>query len=78
LDAASEARILEFLDTVTTVGIGPDVVRDSVGLRRKHKLNLPDAIIGATAIAIGAALITNDQKFLKVTEIRSRQVRIKQ
>jgi predicted nucleic acid-binding protein len=76
LDAASEAQIRELLKTVTIVGIREDVVGETIGLRRRHGLKLPDAIIAGTALSIGAELITNDQKFFKVTELPSRQIRI--
>jgi len=74
LDAASEAQIREFLKTVAIAEIRQDVVGQSIVLRRRYGLKLPDTIIAATALSIGAELITNDQKFIKVTELPSRQI----
>jgi predicted nucleic acid-binding protein len=78
LDAASETQIREFLDTLTIIGVEASVVRESIRLRRAYGLKLPDAVVAATALSIGAELITNDQKFAKLTELRSREIGIKQ
>lgn len=44
-----------------------DAVRDAtITLRRNNKIKLPDAIIAASALIQGAALLTNDQVFLSI------------
>ena len=41
-----------------------DAVRDeTIRLRRKNRLKLPDAIIAASALTHDAILVTNDQAF---------------
>ena len=39
------------------------LLRQTLDLRSRHRLKLPDAIIGATALASKALLITNDAHF---------------
>ena len=39
------------------------LLRQTLDLRSRHRLKLPDAIIGATALASKALLITNDSHF---------------
>lgn len=42
-----------------------DVERDeTIRLRRKNRIKLPDAIIAASALIHGAVLLTNDQAYL--------------
>ena len=38
-------------------------------LRSRHRLKLPDAIIGATAISRNALLITNDSHFANIKSL---------
>ena len=47
-----------------------DAVRDeTIRLRRKNRLKLPDAIIAASARVVGAILLTNDQAFSSIDEL---------
>jgi len=60
LDAESLTQIRGFLSEVTLVGLSEEVRELAVGLRRQHRLKLPDAIVAATALSLQAQLITND------------------
>jgi len=43
-----------------------NLIRTSIGIRRKHRLKLPDAIIAACALEHGAVLVTDDSHFSAV------------
>ena len=45
--------------------ITPDVISNCVIIRKGKKIKMPDAIIGATALAHGFVLITNNEKDFK-------------
>jgi predicted nucleic acid-binding protein len=76
LTADEEQRVVEFLATVTIIGLTP-VVRDAaIRLRRDHRLRVPDAIIAGTALALDAELLTNDARLARVPGIRCRRLRL--
>jgi predicted nucleic acid-binding protein len=45
------------------------LLKQALDLRSRHRLKLPDAIIGATAISCGAVLVTSDTDFTKVPSL---------
>ncbi|GHS85141.1 motility twitching protein PilT [Campylobacterota bacterium] len=59
------AKIGAFLDSVTVVPLTEDIEEEAIAIRRDAKLKLPDAIVAATAIKLGAILLTNDREFTK-------------
>jgi len=59
-----EKRILAFLPDIIVLPITVAIERETIEISRKTKLKLPDAIIAATAIAIGAEVVTTDPHFL--------------
>ena len=63
LSAEEEQKIRELLLLLDRVHL-TDAVRDeTIRLRRKNRLKLPDAIIAASALTHHAILLTNDQAF---------------
>jgi hypothetical protein len=58
IDSLCENRIKAYLTD--------DVIEDVIGLRKKQKIKLPDAIILATAIENNLKLITRNTKDLKI------------
>ena len=50
---------------------GNSVLLDSIELRIKYNLKLPDAIIAATASYLNLPLISADRAFGKINEIQS-------
>ena len=77
LDLIAEQQIREFLSKLVIVGLRDDVKEYTIALRKKYRLKLPDAVIAATAMTMGATLITNDIAFLKLTEITVESLRLK-
>ncbi|GHV07730.1 motility twitching protein PilT [Campylobacterota bacterium] len=59
------AKIGAFLDSVTVVPLTEEIEEEAIAIRRDAKLKLPDAIVAATAVKLGAILLTNDREFTK-------------
>jgi predicted nucleic acid-binding protein len=74
LQPAEEAAVRQFLANVSVVEMGPPVRTLAVGLRRAHKLKLPDAVVAATALHIGCDLLTNDERLAKTPGIRAIRI----
>jgi predicted nucleic acid-binding protein len=55
-----QADISRFLKDVTVIPLIDDVEQRTVEVRRRFRLKTPDAIIAATALALGASLVTGD------------------
>ena len=63
ISVAEEHKIRDLLLLLDRVQL-TDAVRDeTIRLRRKNRLKLPDAIIAASALIHDAVLLTNDQAF---------------
>ena len=66
LDADSERAVLHLLDAMTTVPVTPRIAttagRPVRAWRRSHGLQLPDALIAATAVDLDCPLVTFDQR----------------
>jgi len=60
-----EHTVLEFLRLVPVISLNETIENETIALSRATKLKLPDAIIGATAIAYGAEVVTRDSYFLE-------------
>jgi predicted nucleic acid-binding protein len=60
-----EAEINEFLSALSILQINDAIEQETITISRKTKLKLPDAIIAATAITIGAKVVTTDPHFSK-------------
>ena len=78
LDQDAEGRIRSFLAEVEIVELNAQVAQNAVELRRQHNLKLPDAIIAATALTIGAELLTNDAKLFGVRGISCRALKLRE
>lgn len=74
-DALSERdrRCFEcFCERIEVVELKHDdrgLMETTQALRRKHRLKLPDAVIGATALSRNALLITNDSHFSGIASL---------
>jgi predicted nucleic acid-binding protein len=77
LDDSAQSKIEKFLSGITIVGLSEPVKRQAILLRREHQLKLPDAIVAATALSLGATLITNDSKLLKLPGIPTQELVLK-
>lgn len=77
LTSAEEQRIRAFLADVPATDLTQSVKHHAVNLRKQFGLKLPDAIVAATALALGATLLTNDQRLLMLSEIPTQMLRVK-
>lgn len=68
IDAAGIELIERFLQQVPVVESSPVINADAIYLRRKSGLEVPDAIIAASARFLGVRLMTVDKDFKKVEE----------
>jgi predicted nucleic acid-binding protein len=77
LDESAQSQIEKFLSGITIVGLSEPVKTQAILLRRKHQLKLPDAIVAATALSLGATLVTNDSKLLRLPGVASEELALK-
>jgi predicted nucleic acid-binding protein len=61
-DADEEDVIDLFLRDFTVVDLTRRIARDAVGIRRAHRIRLPDAIVWASARSESAVLVTRNTK----------------
>jgi predicted nucleic acid-binding protein len=68
----SDKNVTEiFIENSIVLEISPEVVKKTIAIRKSRKINLPDAIIAATAIVYGFTLITQNMKdFEKIQGIK--------
>jgi predicted nucleic acid-binding protein len=57
-----EERINRFLDDLTVVHLNEVIINNVISIRRATSTKLPDAVVAATALTLGATLITGDQR----------------
>jgi predicted nucleic acid-binding protein len=68
MEAAEVQAIMDFLTHVVVIPIDAPIEAAAIELRRSDpKIKLPDAIIAATAIVLGATLLTNDDQLLRLS-----------
>jgi predicted nucleic acid-binding protein len=68
IDEEGVALIESFLKQVPVIESNPVINADAIVLRRKSGLEVPDAIIAASARFIGSRLLTADKDFKKVED----------
>ena len=57
-----ETAILNFLADCDVLSIDDRIEAETIAIRRRTKLSLPDAIVAATAVVYGLTLLTLDQR----------------
>ncbi|QQR85563.1 MAG: type II toxin-antitoxin system VapC family toxin [Flavobacteriales bacterium] len=65
---ADNIHVRRLLADCIIQGVNPGIKRSTIHLRRKYKFKLPDAIIAATALELGAPLVTADKKLYRAKE----------
>jgi predicted nucleic acid-binding protein len=66
-DRACFAEFCERIEVVALAHEDSGLMKLALDLRSRHRLKLPDAVIGATALSRNALLITNDTHFSGIT-----------
>jgi len=54
--------LADFMDDAIIFDLSEDIIKQSILLRKRHKIKLPDVIIAATAIVNGMQLISRNIK----------------
>ena len=67
MTADEEKKITAFLSKREIIPWNSAIERLTIVFRRKTRRKLPDCIIAATAITLGATLVTNDEHLLNVS-----------
>ena len=78
LEASAQAKKEDFLLEVTVIGLGAEV-KDvaAIRLRREYQLELPDAIVTATALSLEAPLLANGIKLLRIPGLSAQELELK-
>lgn len=58
-----------FLDECIIIDINNEVKNQTIEIKQKYQMKLPDSIITATAIYAEITLLTADKVFLKISEL---------
>ena len=62
-------RVQEFLSVCHIIDINDRIKENSIYIKRKYGLKLPDSIIAGTAMFLDFPLITADSDFVKIKEL---------
>lgn len=76
LTPTEEACIRQFIANVTLIELSAPVRAIAIELRRAHRLKLPDAAIAASAMSMGAELLSNDERLVRTPGLRCRSVAV--
>lgn len=68
-DAESVERTELLLSVFEIVSVNSGVAREAGRLKREYDCSLPDALIAATAILLGAELITRNERHFKMIPV---------
>ncbi|MBS1555726.1 MAG: type II toxin-antitoxin system VapC family toxin [Bacteroidetes bacterium] len=69
LSKSEEQKIEYFLNACTIVELSPAIQQETIQLRKKHRLKLPDSVIAASAIVFDIPLLTSDTALQKIAEL---------
>ena len=72
-----EIKIKKFIDDIDVLDIDEAIKIETIRLRKKHNLKLPDAIICATALSQNSRLITFDESLNKIKELKTLKLELK-
>ena len=69
-DANNLANTRNFINDGIVISLTDDIVEQTIDLRQRYKIKLPDAVIAATAIVCDFTLISrNDKDFSNINEL---------
>ncbi len=70
LSKSEENKIEEFIYSIDVLDMNTLIKQETIVLRKKYRIKLPDAIICATALVYEASLLTLDNNLSKIKEIK--------
>ena len=66
-----EEKVAIFVEDSTIIGLSPEIVLETIRIRRTYRTKTPDAIIAATALVHDFTLITDNEKdFNKIQKLK--------
>lgn len=77
ISKVEEIKIKKFIDDIDVLDIDEAIKIETIRLRKKYNLKLPDAIICATALSQNARLITFDESLNKIIELKTLKLELK-
>ena len=69
LSANEEKQIRDFIARFRIIYIDDVIKNESISLRKKYALKLPDCVVAATAISLNIPFITSDKQFRQVVNL---------
>jgi predicted nucleic acid-binding protein len=63
--------IQEFLARCQRVELTPEVIERTIDLRKTEQIKTPDAIVAASALVLGATLITADKRLDRIVGLET-------
>ncbi len=76
ISPVEEKNLKKLLSEIPIIDINKEIKEKTIEFRKRYNLKLPDAIIGATTLTLGATLITNDKSFLSISDIQIKSMSI--
>lgn len=76
IEADEINAIQNFVSDVTVVELKNLLKIETIALRKKYNLKVPDAIVAASALKLDCPLLTNDKKLLSISEIEAYPVKL--
>lgn len=77
LSNEEERQIKSVLEMMERYPLSMDVKDQTIAIKRKNRIKLPDAIICATAIVHEATLLTNDKQLFAVPGLNAQSLAMK-
>ncbi len=65
----AETNLIQLIDDCFLIDWNSKIKHQTIALRRKYTLKLPDAIIAATSIVYDLPLVTADKGYTKIKEL---------
>lgn len=63
--------LIDFVNESVVISLTDEVVEQTIALRRKYRIKLPDAIIAATALVQGATVVShNSRDFQNIKKLK--------
>ncbi|MBE7386141.1 MAG: type II toxin-antitoxin system VapC family toxin [Leptolyngbya sp. SIO1E4] len=76
LSVNEEQQIQNFIGQLQIINLSNGIKKAAIDLRKQHGLKLPDAIIAATALTLETSLLTNDNRLLNLTNLKTYSVKL--
>jgi hypothetical protein len=70
ISIAQTKGVLEFLNECIIININDTIKNETIKIRKKFKVKIPDSIIIATALSMNIPVMTSDKDFEKVSGLQ--------